>query len=92
MTIDLDRKLASSQQYPNSGKTEEGHDPGRQLVPRESPTDEENGRGHHHPKHPGEEEVVPGPVPALDVGVTKERNEEGDPGAYHDFEDGFHTW
>ncbi len=52
----------------------------------------EDGRGHHHPKHPGKEEVSPSPIPAVDEGIPEEWDDESDPGAYHDFEDGFHTW
>lgn len=85
-------QLPCGQQYPNSRKTDKGRDPRRQLVPRESPTDEENGRGHHHPKHPGEKEVRLGPIPAVDKGIPEERDDESDRTTQHDFEEGFHTW
>lgn len=54
---------------------------------------EEDSRPHHHPEHPGEEKVVPVPIPAVDKGIPEDRDDEGDRGASHDFEDGcFHTW
>lgn len=54
--------------------------------------DEEDGRPHHHPEHPGEDKVVPGPIPAVDKGIPEDRDDEGDRSPRHDFEDGFHTW
>lgn len=62
--------------------------PGVSLVPF---SHEEDGRPHHHPKHPGEDKVVPGPIPAVDIGIPEKRDDEGDRGPRHDFEEGFHT-
>ena len=53
---------------------------------------EEDGGRHHHPEYPGEDKVVPGPIPAVDEGVPEERDDEGERGTKHDFEEGFHTW
>lgn len=90
--VALDPKLPRGQQYPDCGKTDKGRDPGRQLVPGESPTDEEDGRSHHDPEHPGEEEVRLGPIPAVDEGVPEKRYDESDRATRHDFEEDFHTW
>lgn len=89
---DSDPKLPRSQQYPHRSKTDKGRDPGRQLVPRESSTDEDDGRSHHYPEHPGEQEFVPGPIPTVDEGIPEERDDESDRATQHDFEEGFHTW